>query len=30
MKLTIVRHGKSGGIIPEQMPFEHLVDHPFD
>lgn len=23
-------YGKSIGIIPEQMPFEHLVDHPFD
>ena len=23
-------YGKSMGIIPEQMPFEHLVDHPFD
>lgn len=23
-------YGKSTGIIPEQMPFEHLIDHPFD
>ncbi|MFZ5932524.1 MAG: hypothetical protein ACOYT7_00340 [Patescibacteria group bacterium] len=23
-------YGKSIGIIPEQMPFEHLVDNPFD
>jgi len=23
-------YGKSIGIIPEQMPFEHLIDHPFD
>lgn len=23
-------YGKSIGIIPEQMPFEHLVDKPFD
>jgi hypothetical protein len=23
-------YGKSIGIIPEQMPFEHLVDYPFD
>ena len=23
-------YGKSIGIILEQMPFEHLVDHPFD
>jgi len=23
-------YGKSAGIIPEQMPFEHLIDHPFD
>jgi len=23
-------YGKSIGIIEEQMPFEHLVDHPFD
>lgn len=23
-------YGKSIGIIPEQMPFENLVDHPFD
>jgi len=23
-------YGKSIGIIPEQMSFEHLVDHPFD
>lgn len=24
------KYGKSMGIIPEQMPFEHLVDNPFD
>lgn len=23
-------YGKSIGIITEQMPFEHLIDHPFD
>lgn len=23
-------YGISMGIIPEQMPFEHLIDHPFD
>lgn len=23
-------YGKSIGIIPEQMPFEHLIDYPFD
>jgi len=23
-------YGRSIGIIPEQMPFEHLIDHPFD
>ncbi len=23
-------YGKSIGIIAEQMPFEHLIDHPFD
>jgi hypothetical protein len=23
-------YGKSIGIIVEQMPFEHLIDHPFD
>jgi len=23
-------YGTSIGIIPEQMPFEHLVDYPFD
>ena len=23
-------YGKSIGIIPEQMPFEHLIDNPFD
>jgi len=23
-------YGKSIGIIPEQMPFEHLINHPFD
>ncbi len=23
-------YGKSTGIISEQMPFEHLIDHPFD
>jgi hypothetical protein len=23
-------YGKSIGIIPEQMLFEHLIDHPFD
>lgn len=23
-------YGQSIGIIPEQMPFEHLIDHPFD
>ena len=23
-------YGKSIGIISEQMPFEHLIDHPFD
>ena len=23
-------YGKSIGIIPEQMPFKHLIDHPFD
>jgi len=23
-------YGKSIGIIPEQMPFEHLIEHPFD
>jgi hypothetical protein len=27
---TAREYGKSIGIIPEQMPFEHLVDHPFD
>jgi len=24
------KYGKSIGIIEEQMPFEHLIDHPFD
>jgi len=23
-------YGKLIGIIPEQMPFEHLIDHPYD
>lgn len=23
-------YGKSAGIIPEQMPFKHLIDYPFD
>ncbi len=23
-------YGESVGIIPEQMPFEHLIDNPFD
>lgn len=31
LELTRAReYGISVGIIPEQMPFEHLVDHPFD
>jgi len=28
--IEALEYGKSIGIIPEQMPFERLIDHPFD